>query len=80
MIALPRLFMQLFEHSDDHRSRRRLQSPLAVASGSASHRRPRIRDRRHLLNLVCYFTDVTARRNLADVELQYLLAGKAPRR
>jgi hypothetical protein len=72
--------MQLFELSDDHRSRRRLQSSLAVASGSASRRRPGIRDRHRLLNLVRYLIAVVARWNLADVELQYLLAGATPRR
>jgi hypothetical protein len=80
MICLPRLFSQIFEHTDDHQSRHRLQSPLAVTPGSTSHRQTWIRDYCHLLNTVRCFITIAARRNLAAVELQYRLAGKAPRR
>jgi hypothetical protein len=63
---LPRFFSQYFEHADDHRSRRRLQQRNAVAPGSASHRRPRIRDRRHPLYPVCYsIADIRHRSKLA---------------
>jgi hypothetical protein len=77
---LPRFFSQYFEHANDHRGRRRLQPRVTDASGSSSQRRPRFRDRRRLLNPVCYFIAVTARQNLADDELQYHLAGKPSRR
>jgi hypothetical protein len=80
MTPLPRFFSQYFEHADDHRSRRRLQPRNAVAPGSTSHRRPRFRDLRRLLNLVRYFIAVAACQNLADDKLQYHLAGKSSRR
>jgi hypothetical protein len=66
MTPLPRFFSQYFEHADDHRSRRRLQPRTAVASGSSSHRRPRIRDRHRLLYPVYYFiADIRHRSKLA---------------
>jgi hypothetical protein len=79
-MPLPRLFSQFFEHTDDHRSHRRLQPLLDIASGSEHRYRSSIRDHRHLLNAVRYFIAVAARRNLAAVKHQYHLAGKAPRR
>jgi hypothetical protein len=75
MMPLPRLFLQLFELSDDHRSRRRLQSPLAVASGSTSHCRPRIRDRRHLLNIVYHSIAAVHHRSKLAVNPLDALAG-----
>jgi hypothetical protein len=83
MIPLPRLFSQLFEHTDDHRSRHRLQSPLAVASGSTSCRQAQIRARRRLLNIVHHsIAAVHHRSKLAvdplDILAKFHLAGEPP--
>jgi hypothetical protein len=79
----PHLFLQHFELSNDHRGRRRLQPRIAVASGSSSHQRPRIRVRCHPQNTFHHsIADNHHRSKLAVDHLDVLagpcLAGEPP--
>jgi hypothetical protein len=75
MTPLPHLFLQLFELSNDHRDRRRLQPHLAIVSGSTSHQRPWIQGHRHLLNIVHHSIADNHHRSKLAVDHLDILAG-----